>query len=486
MMKREHNCKILATLGPSSSSPELISALYHAGADAFRLNFSHGTHKDHEKRYAIIRELEESAAHPIGVVADLQGPKLRIGKFANGPITLKVGQEFRLDMDKKKGDVSRVTLPHKEVFSVLKPGMALLLNDGKLRLEVIECGDQHAITRVTVGGVLSDSKGLNVPDAVLPLAALTAKDRRDLAFAVNMGVDWIALSFVQRPEDIADARRLSNGRVAIMAKIEKPSAVQRFQEILELSDGIMVARGDLGVELTPEEVPAIQKQIVRAARRAGKPVVVATQMLESMIEAPSPTRAEVSDVATAVYDGGDATMLSAESAAGAWPVESVDMMHRIIRQVEGDPLQQQFLDTNFAAPGTTEAAAITAAADQVARAVGAAAIVTYSQSGATALRAARQRPTVPIVALIPEEKVSRRLSLSWGLRCVRGEDARNFNEMIERACRAVYFRGYAAAGSRIIITAGVPFGTPGTTNLLHIAWIRDYEDRRDDGRPDLV
>ncbi len=483
MRRRERRAKILATLGPATATRERIAALYEAGADAFRLNFSHGDHAGMAALHAAVRAVEADAVHPIAVVADLQGPKLRIGAFAGGSTTLERGARFRLDSAAEAGDHSRVQLPHREVFAALRPGTDLLLDDGRVRLRVVEAGADRADTRVTVAGPLSDHKGVNVPGVELPLKALTPKDHRDLAFAVGLGVDWLALSFVQRPADIAEARRLAGPDVALMAKIEKPAAVERFDEILELADGIMVARGDLGVEMRPEQVPSIQKQIVRAAREAGKPVVVATQMLDSMIRAPEPTRAEASDVATAVYDGGDALMLSAETAAGTFPIETVDMMHRIIERVEHDPLHGQMLFAAHAAPSPTAADALSAAARQVAHTTGAAAIVTYTQSGATALRAARERPDMPILCLTPVQSMARRLALVWGVRCVRGDDARDFDDMIDRACRAATFRGYAADGDRLVIVAGVPFGTPGATNLLHIAYVPRFVERRRKPRP---
>ena len=483
MRRRSRKAKILATLGPASENRDMVAALYQAGVDAFRLNFSHGDHAGKEAVYRIIRETEKDALHPITVVADLQGPKLRVGAFKGGKTELTQGAIFRVDLKKSKGSAERVTLPHPEIFAALQPGMDLLLDDGRIRLRVAKCGKDFAETEVMIGGTLSDNKGVNLPGAVLPLAALTAKDRRDLAFAVNLGVDWLALSFVQRPEDIAEARKLAGPDVAIMAKIEKPAAVERFDEILELADGIMVARGDLGVELAPEQVPSIQKQIVRAGRQAGKPVVVATQMLDSMVRAPEPTRAEASDVATAVYDGGDAVMLSAETAVGAYPVETVDIMHRIIDRVEQDPLHREFLDAARTPPSPTAADALSAAAHQVAHTIGASAILTYTQSGATALRAARERPEMPVLVLTPNLAMARRLGLVWGLRCIHGDDARDFDDMVERACRAARFRGYAETGGRVVMIAGVPFGTPGATNLLHIAYIPPFDDRRHADRP---
>ena len=476
--RRERRAKIVATLGPASAGRENVAALCEAGADAFRLNFSHGTHEELAALSAAVREVEREAARPVAVVADLQGPKLRIGAFAGGSARLEAGARFRLDDSPAPGGARRVRLPHREVFAALRPGADLLLDDGRVRLRVLEAAAESAETEVIVGGALSDRKGVNVPGVELPLKALTPKDCRDLAFAVGLGADWLALSFVQRPEDIAEARKLAGPGAAIMAKIEKPAAVERFDEILEYADGVMVARGDLGVEMRPEQVPSIQKQIVRAARRAGKPVVVATQMLESMIRAPEPTRAEASDVATAVYDGGDALMLSAETAAGAFPVEAASMMRRIVERVERDPLHARMLAAAHAPLSPTAADALSAAARQVAHTVGAAAIATYTQSGATALRAARERPDMPILCLTPSRRMARRLALVWGVRCIHGEDARDFDDMAERACRAAALHGYAAHGDRLVIVAGVPFGTPGATNLLHIAHIPDFPERR--------
>jgi pyruvate kinase len=471
-MHRNRSAKILATLGPASSAPEQVRALHDAGADAFRLNFSHGSHEQHAGRYRIIRAIEAATARPIGVVADLQGPKLRVGRFQEGRIELAVGQAFRLDLDATPGDATRVGLPHPEVYAVLQPGTELLLDDGRVRLTVERVGHDHAETRVVFGGTLSDSKGVNVPRAVLPISPLTDKDRHDLQFALDLGADWIALSFVQRPEDVAEARRLIAGRAAVMVKVEKPAALDRLDEIIDLADGIMIARGDLGVEMPPEEVPGLQKRMIRAARRAGKPVVVATQMLESMIRSPAPTRAEASDVARAVYDGADALMLSAETAAGEYPVDAVALMDRIITRVERDPLYRSYLDAYHAEAEHTAPDAITAAARQVASTMRAAAIVTYTTTGSTALRAARERPDRPILSLITQAATARRLALVWGLHTVVCEDAHDVDEMTERACHLARESGVAGPGSSIVITAGVPFGTPGSTNLLRIAWVR--------------
>jgi pyruvate kinase len=476
MRRHRRKVKIIATLGPSSSSVEMIGQLHEAGADVFRINMSHTSHDLLRELYGAVRQVEAKAERPIAVLADLQGPKLRVGDFAAGAIELGAGERFRLDLEPTLGDGDRVQLPHPEVFKVLEPGQTLLLDDGKIRLRVDEASPDSALTTVLVGGRLSNHKGVNLPDTVLPIRALTPKDLSDLEQAVNIGVDWIALSFVQRPEDLMEARKMIGGRAALLAKIEKPAALQRLDEILEQSDALMVARGDLGVELPLESVPGRQKQITRAARRAGKPVVVATQMLESMINAPVPTRAEVSDVATAVYEGADAIMLSAESAAGKFPVEAVSMMNRIAEKVETDPLYAGIIDAQRSPPEPTTADALMAAAKQIVSTVRAAAIVCWTASGSTALRAARERPEVPIIALTPVLATARRLGLCWGLHCVLTEDAHDLDDMVERAARITFQEGVGQPGQRIVITAGVPLRTPGATNMLRVAYIGSPRD----------
>jgi pyruvate kinase len=469
--RRLRSTKIVATLGPGTSTPERIRALFDAGVDVFRLNFSHGRQEDHGKRLAMIREIERELGRPIAALADLQGPKLRIGAFAEGTIPLQAGMRLRLDLDPAPGSRERVQLPHPEIFEALETGAELLLNDGRVRLRVLGHGPEFAETVVVSGTELSDRKGVNVPGVVLPLSPLTAKDRDDLRYALEIGVDWVALSFVQRPEDVAEARRLIANRAALMAKLEKPSAIQHLEEIIEMADAVMVARGDLGVEMPAEDVPSIQKRIVREARLAGKPVVVATQMLESMVTAPAPTRAEASDVATAVYDGTDAIMLSAETATGAYPIEAVSMMDRICRRVEQDPSYRVMMDAQHPEPQRTSADAITAAARQVADTISAAAIVCYTTSGSTALRAARERPTVPILCLTSEAQAARRLSVSYAVHTVVTGDVDTFAEMAKKATRIAWEDGIAAEGQRLVITAGIPFGTPGNTNSLRIAWV---------------
>jgi pyruvate kinase len=471
MPHHQRKVRIVATLGPAAVDASLIERLYEAGADVFRVNMSHSSHAVLKERHGAVRAVEAKVGRPIGLLVDLQGPKLRIGKFAKGAVTLATGAPFRFDLDPAPGDETRVCLPHREIFAVLDTGATLLLDDGRLRLEIREAGPDFALASVRVGGALSDHKGVNLPDTVLPIQALTPKDRSDLEQAVNLGVDWIALSFVQRPEDLAEARKVIAGRAALLAKIEKPAALQHLDGIVEQADALMVARGDLGVELPLEAVPGRQKQITRAARRAGKPVIIATQMLESMINAPVPTRAEVSDVATAVFEGVDAVMLSAESAIGRYPVEAVRMMHRIAMTVEADPNYRSIIDAQRPEPEPTTPDALMAAARQVATTLKAAAIVCWTSSGSTGLRAARERPAVPIVALTPVPATARRLSLAWGLHCVLTEDARDVDDMVDRACRIVFQEGLAQPGQRVVITAGLPFGTPGATNVLRVAYV---------------
>ena len=470
-MRRRRSAKIVATLGPASSSPERLRALFDAGVDVFRLNFSHGRHEDHQARFEAIRAIEAETGRPIGILADMQGPKLRLGNFDCGRIQLAAGSRFRLDLDDAPGDEERAPLPHPEIFEAIETGTELLLDDGKVRLKVVKKGRDFAETQTLVGGALSDHKGVNVPNVTLPISAITEKDRADIAFALAQGADWIALSFVQRPEDVAEGRKLIGNAAGLLVKLEKPAALTRLSEIVELTDALMVARGDLGVEMPPEDVPIVQRRLIHACRLAGKPVVVATQMLESMITAPTPTRAEASDVATAVYEGADAVMLSAETAVGDYPIEAVTMMDRIARRVQQDPLYYTSFAAEHLEPEHTNRDAISAAASQVAATIGAAAIVSFTSSGATAMRAARERPAVPILAMTPNLATARRLALLWGAHCVHAADIENFNDMVERAVLAAQQEEFATSGQRVVITAGVPFGTPGSTNVLRIAWV---------------
>jgi pyruvate kinase len=460
----------------------MIRRLVDAGADAFRVNMSHGDHATHAETIAAIRGVEKELGRPVAVLCDLQGPKLRVGQFKDGKALIRHGSHFTLDRNPELGDETRVCLPHPELFGILQKGQRLLVDDGKLRLTVIRAEADSILCSAEVGGMISDRKGVNVPDAVVPVPALTEKDRRDLAFAVEQGADWIALSFVQRPEDVAEARRLMGASTAaLMAKIEKPAAVDRLDEIIELSDGIMVARGDLGVELNPEEVPPLQKRIVATTRRSGKPVVVATQMLESMIESPAPTRAEVSDVANAVYDGADAVMLSAETASGAWPVEAVTIMHRIAGQVEGDPGYHERVHFTQVRPDATTADALAQASATIAETVTVTGIIVFTGSGSTARRVARERPKVPVLVLTPSQKIARRTALLWGAYAVVTKDIGSFEEMIAKGKRMALRHGFGQAGSKLIALAGVPFGTPGATNLLHVVTLAGDELTRHAG-----
>jgi pyruvate kinase len=470
-MRRYRKAKIIATLGPASSSEAAITALFEAGVDVFRLNFSHGDKAGHQERYDIIRSLEERFNRPVGILLDLQGPKLRVGKFEGDSVDLTAGQQFRLDLDETLGDAARAPLIHPEIFEALEPGTNLLLDDGKIRLKVTACSSEFAETEVITGGVLSNHKGVNVPDVILDVSPLTEKDHEDLRFGLQLGVDWVALSFVQRPEDVAEARKIIAGRASIMSKMEKPQAMDYLQEIIDLSDGIMVARGDLGVECPPEEVPGLQKRMVRACRESGKPVVVATQMLDSMVSMPTPTRAEASDVATAIFDGVDAVMLSAETAVGEYATETVAIMERIILSAEGDDHYRRMMDMDQRDPDATAADAITAAARQVAQTVSAACVVTFSTTGSTTLRLARERPASPIVGLTPRLDTARRLAVVWGVHSVKAADCKRFRDMVVEAVRAVREEEFADTGDALVITAGVPFGTPGATNILRIAWV---------------
>lgn len=469
LLPRSRNTKIVATLGPASATPEQIEALFRAGADCFRLNFSHGSAEEHQARVEAIRTVEAQYDQPISIIADMQGPKLRIGRFAAGTVTLKAGQAFRLDSDPALGDSTRVQLPHTELIQALAAGSDILLDDGRVKLRVTRQGVDYLDTVVISGQGLSDRKGVNVPGVVLPLAALTAKDRVDLAAALSFGVDWIALSFVQRPEDVIEARQLIGDRASLIVKLEKPQALAHLDALIALTDAIMVARGDLGVELPPEEVPVAQRRIVSAVRQAGKPVIVATQMLESMVSAPTPTRAEASDVATAVYEGADAVMLSAETAAGAYPIEAVEIMNRIAARVERDPFYRRSMANECPSPEPTTSDAITAAANQVAATIGAAAVVTFTTSGSTTLRASRERPSMPILCLTANRVTARRLMLSYGVRSIVTSDINSFGQMVEKAARMARSTGVARVGDRLVVTAGVPFGTPGNTNTLRIA-----------------
>lgn len=470
-MRRARSTKIIATVGPACRTPDMLAALFEAGVDVFRLNFSHGSHADHAENHANIRALETQFGRPVCLLADLQGPKHRVGKFADGSAAIVEGQSFRLDLDETPGDATRAQLPHPELFRALSKDALVLVDDGKLRFVVREAGKDYAVLEAQLSGTISDRKGVNLPGSVVPGAALTKKDLTDLDFAMQLGVDWVAQSFVQGPEDVAELRKLVQRRASIMAKIEKPAAVIKMHQILDHCDGIMVARGDLGVECPPEEVPLIQKSLVRLCRTQGKPVVVATQMLDSMMTRPMPTRAEGSDVAGAVFDGADAVMLSGETAAGDYPVQAVTMMNRILERTEGSELYLEGLNAWRPEHEPNAADAVTAAARLAAQTLSAKVVVSYTHSGSTAMRMARERPAAPLIALTPDQSRARRLSLVWGLHCELTDEPEDLQDMTDEACQRAVAAGFAKSGDRVVMTAGYPFGVPGTTNIMRVAYI---------------
>jgi pyruvate kinase len=470
-MRRNRRAKIVATVGPASGSPEMLEALFLAGVDTFRLNFSHGTHEDHAKVHAAIRALEQKIGRPIGILQDLQGPKIRVGTIKDGKFSVVAGEQVRFVLSGSDGDKMSIPLPHPEIFKAVTPGDDLLIDDGRVRVRVTGLGNDYIDAKIITGGAISNRKGVNVPSAVLDLSPLTAKDRVDLAFGLELGVDWIALSFVQKPGDIIEASGLIGDRAGIMAKIEKPAALEHIDDIIRLSDAIMVARGDLGVEIPHEDVPGRQKELIRSCRLAGKPVIVATQMLDSMIAAPTPTRAEASDVATAIYDGADAVMLSAESATGLYPREAVEMMSRIIKSTEQHKLYRSILDASQPGEEGTAPHAVAAVAADLAEAIHASAIVAFTSSGTTAARIARKRPKVAILAITPDQRVSRQLCLLWGAHSVLSKDIKNYEEMVDRATETALTEAFGKRSDSIVVVAGIPFGEAGTTNNLRVVQI---------------
>jgi pyruvate kinase len=467
-MHRHRRAKIVATVGPASASPEMLKALFQAGVDTFRLNFSHGTQDGHAKVHAAIRALEQESGRPIGILMDLQGPKIRVGTLRDGKITVKSGESIRFVQSGADGDRSAIPLPHPEIFAAIAPDHDLLIDDGRVRVRVTGIGDDTIDARVIVGGTISNHKGVNLPGTVLDLSPLTPKDRSDLEFGLKLGVDWVALSFVQRPSDVIEARGLIGERAGVMVKIEKPAALDRIDDIIQLSDAVMVARGDLGVEIPPEAVPGRQKELVRACRLAVKPVIVATQMLDSMVAAPTPTRAEASDVATAVYDGADAVMLSAESATGHYPRETVEMMDRIITSTEQHKMYRSLIEATQPGEEQTPPHAVATAASDLASVIHSKAIVAYTSSGTTAARVARKRPSQPILAITPSPATSRRLCLLWGAHSVFSENVKSYEEMVDRAGRLARSQGFASGGDLLVVVAGIPFAQAGTTNNIRV------------------
>jgi pyruvate kinase len=476
-MRRLRRCKIIATLGPASTNPAILAGLFHAGADVFRINMSHASHDSMREQVAMIRALEKECGRPIGILLDLQGPKLRIGLFKDRAVKLAKGASFTFDSSPEPGDATRVQLPHPEILQALEPGHTILVDDGKMRLRVVSATDTRAVATAEIGGEISNRKGVSLPDTEIPVSSITSKDRADLEAGLEAGVDWVAVSFVQRPEDVVEVKKLTRGRALVMSKLEKPQAISRLEDIVEVSDGLMVARGDLGVEMPLEKVPGLQKRINRTSRRHGKPVVVATQMLESMITSPVPTRAEVSDVATAVFEGADAVMLSAESAAGQYPVEAVATMNKVAEEVEQDGYYRSIINAQRAPLAATnaDATAVAVAARNFAETLDLKAIVAWTSSGSTAFRIARERPEAPILALTPNRETAGRLAIAWGVHAVVTKDAHDVDDMSKRACKFAAREGFAETGERVIIVAGVPFGTPGTTNMIRIGLIEPQQ-----------
>jgi len=467
-MHRNRRAKIVATVGPASNTPDMLKTLFLAGVDTFRLNFSHGTQADHAKVHAAIRALEAEVGRPIAILQDLQGPKIRVGTIRDGKIAVAAGDKIRFVRSGSDGDAGAIPLPHPEVFDAILPGQDLLIDDGRVRARVTGLGDDHIDATVVIGGTISNRKGVNLPGTVLNLSPLTEKDRADLEFGLNLGVDWVALSFVQKPEDVIEARALIKERAGVMVKIEKPAALAHIDDMVRLVDALMVARGDLGVEIPHEEVPGRQKELVRACRIAAKPVIVATQMLDSMVAAPTPTRAEASDVATAIYDGADAVMLSAESASGQYPLEAVAMMDRIICSTERHKLYRSLIAAGADVEEESAPHAVAAAAAGLAESIGAKAIVGFTSSGTTVARISRKRPSLPILAITPDLQVARRMALMWGAHSVHSEDARSYEEMVTIAEATVRAEAFAEHGELAVVVAGIPFGQSGTTNNLRV------------------
>lgn len=484
-MRRNRRVKIVATLGPASSQPEVLEKLFLAGADVFRINMSHSSHETAHTLAQAVRDVSAKHHHPIGILCDLQGPKFRLGDFQSGRVFVKEGDIFKLDLTGEPGTAERATLPHAPIFEAIEPGHMLLIDDGKLRMRVVERKGKSIAAEVITGGALSSRKGVSLPDTLLQISPLTEKDRTDLDYAMQIGADWIALSFVQRAEDIIEAKRIIDGRAAVLAKIEKPSAIDDLDNIIAAGDGFMVARGDLGVEMPVERVPGLQKKITRQARSAGKPIVVATQMLESMTSSPVPTRAEVSDVATAVFDGADAVMLSGESAVGQFPVEAIQMMDRIATQVERDPSYASIVHAIDLPSQATGADAIAAAASLISDTVKVSAILCYTATGSTALRVARERPNLPVIGLTPVARTAQRLALVWGIETVLTGDPEDLADMVRKACRIAFEGGFVSAGDGVVITCGVPLGSPGATNMIRLAFV-DELGLPDGHSPDYV
>jgi pyruvate kinase len=467
---RNRSAKILATVGPASRAPDMLRLLHEVGVDAFRLNFSHGSHEDHAAVIKLIRKIEAELDTPIAIVADMQGPKLRVGEFENGQIELRYGQTVRIMEGREPGKDGLIYMPHPELMQALEAGSILKFDDGKLQVTVLSNDGKVIEANVDVPGVLSNRKGINVINTQLAMSAMTDKDRKDMAFALSQKADFIALSFVQTADDVMEARKIIGDQAGIISKIEKPSAMEELDSILMLSDGVMVARGDLGVELPLEQVPVVQRQIIRKCRALGKPVIIATHMLESMIDAPTPTRAEASDVATAIYQGADAVMLSAETAVGRHPATAVAIMDRIITSAEGDPEFWEYFK-QIALPYDAPEDGISGAVRGIAAKLGVKAVLGYTKTGSTVQRISRERPPCKVVGLTPDNRTASRLALSWGVVPIVMTDPVDFNDMLASIQDVAKDKLGLISGDVVMISAGVPFGRPGTTNTINISAI---------------
>ena len=467
MIKNYRKTKILATIGPSSEKITKIEKLISSGVDAFRINCSHTTESQFESYIKNIRKVEKKLKKPIGILIDLQGPKLRIGEIENN-IPLKRGQKLLFINSKKSSKSNEVPLPEEKVFKSIKVNHPIFIDDGKIKLKVLKVYKNIIETKVLLEGVLKSKKGINLPETVLKNSALTSKDKKNVKKGIELGVDWIALSFIQSPEDIKDLRKICKKNVSIMAKIEKPTALNHINKITELADGLMIARGDLGVELPIQDVPSWQKRIIREARMQGKPVVVSTQMLESMITSKTPTRAEVSDVATAVFEGSDAVMLSAESAIGDNPELAVKMMDKIAHSVEKNPNYSSILSAQLEETPDSTPDAIATAARSLASELNSPIIVCYTESGSTGIKVSRVRPKQMILTVTPIIKTARKLTLVWGVKCIVQKDANNLEQMIRMTKAYSKKEKIIKIGEKMVITAGLPLKKLGTTNLIRV------------------
>ncbi|MDX2244660.1 MAG: pyruvate kinase [Leptolyngbyaceae cyanobacterium bins.302] len=464
----QRRTKIVATIGPATSNPDVLRALIEAGATTLRLNFSHGTHEDHQRSIRLIRQTSFELNQPVGILQDLQGPKIRLGRFADGSIVLKKGDRFVLTSNMMTGTQEMSCVTYEPLADEVPEGAVILLDDGRveMRVEEVKSAARELHCEVVVGGVLSNNKGVNFPGVYLSIKALTDKDRKDLTFGLDQGVDWVALSFVRNPNDVLEIKELISAagkQVPVIVKIEKHEAIEEMEAILSISDGVMVARGDLGVELPAEDVPILQKRLILTANRMGIPVITATQMLDSMVHSPRPTRAEVSDVANAILDGTDAVMLSNETAVGKYPIEAVSTMAQIALRIEQEPLKRSLGTSGRSIPN-----AISEAVGNIAEQLGAAAIMTLTKTGATARNVSKFRPQKPILAVTPHVDVARQLQLVWGVKPLLVLDLPSTGQTFQAAVNVAQEKELLQEGDLIVMTAGTLQGVSGSTDLIKV------------------